>query len=1407
MDTHRTPPALRRALARAIGTGALLLAAASAHAADIDLADVPLFSTTSSVPGNLILALSVEWPTATTPAYPSTVAYSTANEYLGYFDPDKCYAYLYDSTTPANSYFTPTGGASSRTCVSTSAAPRWSGNYLNWSSMQTLDAFRWVLTGGYRSVDTTTSTILTKTNALQDSGVMPHKRSTASVSGSTPFDWSSIDSRVRSLRTQMYVTNSAPFNCTGVTNTAGNVSFNCSTGGAALACNYSSGSSCTVSLGTVGSLVCGRTGTAANYTYTCNVQNGSGTVLTQLTGTANNNNTATLRVNTTGTGAVVDYTNQTSAGGTALPGVTYRLYINVKVCDSTVGLESNCVRYGSNYKPEGLMQQYATRLRYSAFGYLNISGGTTQRDGGVMRARMKYIGPTVTVPGKASTTNTYAEWDATTGIMATNPDTVDATATVAAASALGWTVSVPNSGVMNYLNKFGYSSANYKSNDPVSELYYAALRYFRNLGNVSSYSDISGAGSAATAAAWIDGFPVITDTDVWRKSSAATDAHYGSPILYTCQRNFVLGIGDVYTWRDANLQGSTLRAASTAEPALPPEVSADTEINVVTATDMVGQLEGLTGGTGLGSIYAQTNNGTCAAGAQCNSYYVAGLAYHVHTNDIRSDLTGTQTVNTYWMDVLENQVYRHKNQYWLAAKYGGFDVPASFAPYSASNGPATLALGQWATTADTLPIGQNSLTYSTDVSGSTTDLRPDNYFPGNRPEVMRAGLTRAFAKIASELESATSTAFSTISANVESGNGSYAASYDPKTWSGTVVGSKITYDNRGNPTLTPKWDARTLLEAVNDDVRKIVTCCTSTGTGLPFRYSDLSGNALNPRTYLASFSAVPSVPAASQSASNYVLYLRGNKAQERVNGGAYRTRSYRLGDIVGAKVNPVGPPNERYFDATNPGYTDFKRTYKDRKTVVYVGANDGMMHAFDGSLPVDANNDGVDDACANCGGELFAYIPSFVYGDSSTAATRGLASLGNPDTFTHRFMVDGRPLHFDVDFNKTPGATGTGSDWRTILIGGLGKGGKGYYAIDVTDPTAWTSESNVAARVLWEFTDSRMGYSYGAPIVVKTAKYGWTVVFTSGYNNSDGKGYFFFVNPRTGALLEAVATPDGTVAAPLNMAHATAFVPDYTDFTADAVYAGDLQGSLWRLDITGNAAYAAPTRIARMVNGGLGQPVTTRPLIEVDANTGRRYVIVGTGRLLADSDVSSSAVQSLYAFVDGLGTPGNFYNAASLPTGVSFPLTRNELNLNSSLLSGIGSSPASAMGWYFDLPVDNATNVAWRVTVSPTANAGILAFAANLPNGDACNPSGIGRVYAVSFADGKTVLETSDTDSTAIEFQGVGYVVTDIAIQRVAGRLRLVSGNASGAVGKVPAALSTATGTRRVNWRSVTATD
>ncbi|MEX8518486.1 MAG: pilus assembly protein [Leptothrix sp. (in: b-proteobacteria)] len=1268
-----------RALWRA-GAALLALAASASHAADIDLADTPLFSTVQ-VPGNLALALSVEWPTASTPAYPSTVSYAVATTYYGYFDAAKCYRYVsvYNSAAAdySSSYFQPDSAASSHACSSSAAKSLWSGNYLNWASTHTLDAFRWALTGGMRDVDDASSTILAKTYHAGDgahSSIYPDKQISSGVSGATPFNWSAVSTRIWKGGTRMWVTGTA---------------------------------------------------------------------------------TSTLGADTTPPTGTLNYTGLNSysspSSSRASASAIYEVYIRVKVCDTSVGVETNCVAYpAGNYKPEGLMQQYAMKLRYAAFGYLN--DGNVQRDGGVLRARMAYIGPQQPVPGSAAISNSAPEWNTSNGVMLSNPDATDATATQSTALAQsGYSVSVTSSGVLNYLNRFGLSSKTYKSYDPVSELYDAALRYFKNIGNVPAYSSLAGAGSASTLATWVDGFPVITN---W------TD-----PILYSCQKNFILGIGDVNSWADANLNGSTIRSN---EPSMPTEVSADTSVNVKTATDMVGQLEGI---SNLGSYSSGRNN----------SYFIAGLAYDAHTHDIRSDLVDTQTVSTYWVDVLEGQTYLPKNQYWLAAKYGGFEVPAGFSPYAGSNGTGTLPSSAWDNNADTL------------TNGSTTNPRPDNYFTGGQADKIISGLGQAFAKIAAEASAATSTALASISPNeAYSGSANYAASYDPKTWSGTVTGSTISYASDGTPTLTAAWNASSLLDASSATNRKIVTCCTSTGAALPFRSTNLTAATLSSRTaWSSTFANVSGVASGVQSAANFLNYLRGDKTFELSAGGPYRSRSHLLGDIVDAKLTPIGAPAFTYYDRHNPGYSAFRRSYKSRKTVVYAGANDGMLHAFDGAL-----------SGTSAGSELFAYIPSFLYGDATSGPVSGLAALGNPN-YLHRNYVDATPQVFDLDFNRAGTAVeATTSDWRSVLIGGLGKGGKGYYAIDVTDPSAWTSESAVAGKVLWEFTDSRLGYSYGDARVVKTAKYGWVALLASGYNNADGKGYIFILNPKTGALLETLATPDGSTTAPINLAHLSAYIPDLSDYSATALYSADLQGNVWRVDLSpASGSYAAPLKIARLTDpSGQPQPVTTPVRVMVEPDSLKRYLLVGTGRLLADSDVAGTQVQSFYALIDG--TADAFYTSATLPSGVSFPVTRTDLNANAPLAGGIGSAPAKSMGWYADLGRQSGSNIAERITVTPSVNNGIVGVAVNLPTGDACSTAGSSYVFAVGYATGKTVL-TDNSGATIATTGSSSGVVSELAFKNVGGRIRLIAGRSSGSISNLPGSFGRDGALRRLNWREV----
>jgi type IV pilus assembly protein PilY1 len=322
------------------------------------------------------------------------------------------------------------------------------------------------------------------------------------------------------------------------------------------------------------------------------------------------------------------------------------------------------------------------------------------------------------------------------------------------------------------------------------------------------------------------------------------------------------------------------------------------------------------------------------------------------------------------------------------------------------------------------------------------------------------------------------------------------------------------------------------------------------------------------------------------------------------------------------------------------------------------------------------------------------------------------------------------------------------------------------------------------------------------------------VILTSGYNNSDGNGYFFIVNAATGALIQKIAT-NATGYSATNqsgLAHAKAYVNDYTNYTADAVYAGDLLGNLWRVDLTtASGNYSSPTLIAQLTDpSSVAQPITTMPFPEQQPNTLNRYVMVGTGRLLAPSDISSTQIQTFYSILDGKTTVGGFFTSASgsLPTGISFPVTRSVLVDNTNLLTGITPTTAKPMGWYYDLSTDSTTGIAERIIVDPATYFGIVGFAADLPSGTTCNPTGSNRIFATSYTTGVSVL-TSPTDSaTQIAWStAVNGMVTQLQFDNINGTVYLDAGSNTGGRVSVQGSWVANGNFHRINWREVPTAD
>ncbi|MCL4744868.1 MAG: hypothetical protein KJZ83_05585, partial [Burkholderiaceae bacterium] len=301
--------------------------------------------------------------------------------------------------------------------------------------------------------------------------------------------------------------------------------------------------------------------------------------------------------------------------------------------------------------------------------------------------------------------------------------------------------------------------------------------------------------------------------------------------------------------------------------------------------------------------------------------------------------------------------------------------------------------------------------------------------------------------------------------------------------------------------------------------RMIVTRSDSSISGAPVRFREPgfsgTGGALS-STQHATLDPVPA------RATQILQYLRGDRANEDTafEIKEFRRRPFVLGDIVNSEPRYVAAPVEPYSDAYHAGYASFRSAQLSREPMVYVGANDGMLHAIKGTV-----------GDADSGAEKWAYVPSFMFrsGVTGLGAMSWRTSDPVPNKFSHRFRVDQTPTVRDIDISRVRGAAGS-AQWRTLLVGGLNKGGKGYYALDVTSPLA-ASEDDLRSKVLWEFDASqtgdttRLGYSFGPPMVMFT-NYGWVVAVTSGYQNATGTGHIWLLDPRDGAVIKRLDVPD-----------------------------------------------------------------------------------------------------------------------------------------------------------------------------------------------------------------------------------------------------------------------------------------
>jgi type IV pilus assembly protein PilY1 len=603
----------------------------------------------------------------------------------------------------------------------------------------------------------------------------------------------------------------------------------------------------------------------------------------------------------------------------------------------------------------------------------------------------------------------------------------------------------------------------------------------------------------------------------------------------------------------------------------------------------------------------------------------------------------------------------------------------------------------------------------------------------------------------------------------------FRASYTTQLWTGDLQSFPIN-GTTGVIASTATWSAQAKLDAMATSARKVYF---SNGSALQsFEYGNLSTaqkgyfDNLCGQTLIATQCSLLSASnkTVANTGANLVNYLRGVRTYETASVDAsnnsiaalYRKRDHVLGDIINGAPVHVGKPPFSYADA---GYADFVTAQATRTPVVYVGSNDGMLHAFSAATG------------GTGGSELWAYVPSVVMPNLYKMADSSYGSK-------HQYSVDGAPVMGDIK---------VGTDWKTIVVGGLNSGGRGYYALDITDPNN--------PKALWEFTDANMGLSFGNPVIAKRSDGTWIVAFASGYNNTDGdgKGHLYVLNANTGVKLLDIATSAGTNADPSGLAKINAWIESTSDNTAKRFYGGDQQGNLWRFDID---ALLPPNRAAMQlakfqVDASTPQPITTKP--ETVEISGRPVVVVATGRYLGSTDITDSTQQSIYAVRDTLTATGWSDVRADTTNFVrqTFTLNGPVATATAASVSNTSVDWSTKGGWWIDLPHSRE-----RVSTNLGLQYSTLAIATAIPNGDACASGGSAWRYYLNVANGGVVT----TNPAGGLWSTDGLIMGMTWVQDSNGNARIIyqKSNGDNVIETPPVATSSGSGSvHRTSWREL----
>ncbi|MBT0964000.1 pilus assembly protein [Denitromonas iodatirespirans] len=765
---------------------------------------------------------------------------------------------------------------------------------------------------------------------------------------------------------------------------------------------------------------------------------------------------------------------------------------------------------------------------------------------------------------------------------------------------------------------------------------------------------------------------------------------------------------------------------------------------------------------------------------------LADVAAYYWKRDLRTDLTNNVPVNSD-----DPAFWQHMVTFGVGlGVVGNIDPDSAFAAIGLGTDPG------WVDPESTPPAKIDDLLHASLNSRG-------QFFSASDPNTFANALAATLATINARTSSAATVAAN--STRLSTDTLVFQALFDSSDWSGDMLAFEID-QVPGSPTylqpkLTPKWQAKKHIPAFGS--RSLFTFNASNRTGISFTWASLN-----------------TTQQAALGSSALVDWIRGDQSKEESNGGPYRNRKTVMGDVINSSPTYASTADYGYgfaaslTTAERSAYRTRRAstTFTNREGVLLFGGNDGIFRGLDGAT----------------GSELFGYVPNSIIPN--------LADLADPD-YTHRYYVDGSPRLADAL---------VGGNWKTVVISSTGAGGKGYFALMLDNVLDKATRKLQTSDILWEvsntttfdgttFPYAELGHAIGQAAIGRTESGQWVAIVGNGYNSTSQTARLIVIELDTGKKLLELDTQVGSAATPNGLATPLAIDADQNG-SIDLVYAGDIQGNLWKFDFTSKTqnnwtiAFAGKPLFKAQDANNNAQPITTKPTAGFHPDGGL-MLYFGTGKYFETGDNTDTSLQSLYGVRDecGLGTTGSGCNSgitasakvlrANLLQQTIDYQGQQSFNGNSWEIRQFSQNQVNTThkGFYVDL-VYQATFNGERVLATPILWSDRVIFITAIPDNDVCAGGGDSWIIELApYSGGRTDFSVFDLakdgsygnvnnyNNKVVSGRKIigGMIGGDGGIGQIdaGGGKRLKIG--STASGRLDTSIQQSDGSQRISWRQI----